>query len=135
MGQLVVECDRCLGRGSCGECYAPIRLLPFLLLLLLLLYCNWDCRDPLAPHVWAAAPTARPGPRNAVMYAALWTHNSNPGCCTVSSTLRNRSRLAGQGMAAGIVYKRGGSVLDKTHPPDFGPTPLTFDPPRPPPLL
>ena len=34
MGQLVVECDQCLGRGSCGECYAPIRLLPFLLLLL-----------------------------------------------------------------------------------------------------
>ena len=36
---------------------------------------------------------------------------------------------------AGFVYKRGGGILDKTHPPNFGPTHPTFDPPRPPPLL
>ena len=32
-----------------------------------------------------------------------------------------------------IVYNRGGGILDKTHPPNFGPTHPTFDPPRPPP--
>ena len=33
----------------------------------------------------------------------------------------------------GFVYKRGGGILDKTHPPNFGPTHPTLDPPRPPP--
>ena len=28
----------------------------------------------------------------------------------------------------------GGGILDKTHPPNFGPTHRTFDPPRPPPF-
>ena len=37
---------------------------------------------------------------------------------------------------SGFVYKRGGGILDKTHPPNFGPTHPTFDPPRPlPPLI
>ena len=36
---------------------------------------------------------------------------------------------------SGFVYKRGGGILDKTHPPNFGPTHPTFDPPRPPPPL
>ena len=37
----------------------------------------------------------------------------------------------------GIVCKRGGGILDKTHPPNFGRTHPTFDPPRtpPPPLI
>ena len=34
---------------------------------------------------------------------------------------------------SGFVEKRG--ILDKTHPPNFGPTYPTFDPPRPLPLL
>ena len=38
-------------------------------------------------------------------------------------------------LGAGFVYKRGGGILDTTHPPNFGPTHPTFDPPRPPPLL
>ena len=37
---------------------------------------------------------------------------------------------------SGIVYQGVGGILDKTHPPNFGPIHPTFDPPRPPqPLL
>ena len=39
------------------------------------------------------------------------------------------------GSGSGFVYKRGGGILGKTHPPNFGPTHPTFDPSRPPPLL
>ena len=41
--------------------------------------------------------------------------------------------VAGVACPAGFVYKGGGGILDKTHPPNFGPTHPTLDPPRSPP--
>ena len=40
---------------------------------------------------------------------------------------------AEQHLRSGFVYKRQGHILDKTHPPNFGPIHPTFDPPRSPP--